>query len=251
VTERVRLHKLLAERGVASLRASERLIAEGRVTVNGRVVSAPGSSALPEDRIEVDGEPVRPKAGPRHLMLNKPPGVLSTASDDRDRRTVVDLADVDERMYPVGRLDMDSEGLVLLTNDGVLAQRLTHPRYGVHKRYEVQVRGKASEGDLRRLLDGVELHDGYSKPLDARVLRRTPSTTTLLLTMGEGRKRQVRRMLHAIGFEVLRLRRIGLGPLKLGNLPPGWTRPLTAGEVAALRAVVGLGGAQKPKQRRR
>ena len=241
MSEPVRLHKLLAEMGVASRRASERLIAEGRVSVNGQKVTSPGASALPEDRIEVDGKPVDARPAYRYILLNKPPGVLSTAHDDRERETVVDLVDTKERLYPVGRLDLDSEGLMLLTNDGELAQRIMHPRYNVHKVYRVDVGGHFTEGHLEMLRSGVMLDDGLSKPLDVRVLRRSSSKATLLITLGEGRKRQVRRTLQRLGLDVLRLVRVGLGPLSLAGLPSGEQRELLPDEARALRRSVGLG----------
>ncbi len=236
----VRLHKLLARMGVASLRASERLIREGRVTVNGEVVRTPGASALPTDVIAVDGRIVTPQAHREYVMLNKPKGVLSTARDERGRRTVLDLVESGQRLYPVGRLDRDSEGMMLLTNDGELAHRLTHPRYGVHKRYTVEVRGDLSEERLRELRQGVRLEDGPSRPLEVRVLERSEQSATLSVTMGEGRKRQVRRTLEALGLEVTRLVRVALGPLELGDLPPGAHRPLSEDEVGRLRRAAGL-----------
>lgn len=240
MTEPVRLHKLLARMGVASLRASERLISEGRVSVNGAVVTAPGVVAMPEDNIEVDGRPLTRRATRRYFLVNKPEGVLSTTHDERGRRTVVDLLPVRERLYPVGRLDLDSQGLMLITDDGELANRLQHPRYGVHKEYEVEVQGPFTNADLARLRRGVELEDGPSRPLRARVLRHTPDRSALSVTMGEGRKRQIRRTLEALGFRTLRLTRIRLGDLRLDSLQPAEYRELSPSDARALRRAVGL-----------
>ncbi|MDP9353346.1 MAG: rRNA pseudouridine synthase [Chloroflexota bacterium] len=236
----MRLHKLLARQGVASLRASERLIAEGRVRVNGVVVNAPGAVAEPEDDIRVDGRLVTASPTLRYFLLNKPRGVVSTASDEMGRETVLDLLPTRERVYPVGRLDRDSEGLMLLTNDGSLAERLMHPRYGAHKQYRVEVEGGISEQQLARLRAGVQLEDGLSRPLETKLLHRTTERSTLLLTLGEGRNRQVRRTLEALGLRVLSLVRLRLGPLDLRGLQSGRTRELSAQEVRDLRQAVGL-----------
>jgi 23S rRNA pseudouridine2605 synthase len=240
VTQPIRLHKLLARTGVASLRASERLIAAGRVRVNGAVVSAPGAVARPEDEITVDGRWVSAAPALRYVLLNKPPDVLSTASDELGRTTVLDLVRTRERLYPVGRLDRDSEGLMLLTNDGELAERLTHPRYGAHKVYRVDVEGALSPEQLRRLRAGVMLEDGVSRPLSVGLEARSVERSTLLIALGEGRNRQVRRTLEALGMRVLRLVRVRLGPLVLGDLPPGGTRDLAAHDIRRLRGSVGL-----------
>jgi len=242
VNEPIRLHKLLAQMGVASRRAAERMIAEGRVSVNGRIVNTPGAMASPEDEIRVDGKLVRqqPQMRYRYILLNKPAGVLSTAKDERGRKTVIDLLGQSNRIYPVGRLDKDSEGLMLLTNDGELAQRITHPRYGVHKQYMVEVEGYFSDRSLQDLLQGVELEDGFSKPLDAKIISRSRDKSKLLITMGEGRKRQVRRTLAALGYKVKRLTRVALGPLSLGNLKPGEYRELSDQEAKWLRSQLGL-----------
>lgn len=226
--------------GVASLRAAEQMIAAGRVRVNGLLVTAPGSTASPGDEITVDGRPVRPQDRHRYVLLNKPRGVVSTAHDERGRKTVLDLIDSVQRLFPVGRLDRDSEGLILLTNDGGLAARLTHPRYGVPKVYEVTVAGHAKEEHLRRLTEGVELEDGPARAIDVRVVGSSGSGAVLAVTMAEGRKREVRRMLSAVGLPVQRLRRVALGPLTLGGLPTGQSRDLTAAEVDLLRNAAGM-----------
>ena len=231
-----RLSKILAEAGLASRRGSERLIAEGRVAVNGETVTAQGTTADPaRDRIAVDG---RPLAGPepkRYLLLNKPPGYLTSRSDPRGRPVVLDLVREERfRLFPVGRLDFDAEGLLLLTNDGDLAQRLLHPRFGMRRVYEVEVQGHVSAPELPRWERGVTLTDGPAKPSEVRILRRTRDTTWLRLVFSEGRYREVKRFCQALGHRVVRLRRVQFGPLRLGRLAPGAVRPLTSSELARL-----------------
>lgn len=237
----MRLHKLLAHRGVASRRASERLIAEGRVTVNGRQVTEPGTLASPEDEIKVDGRIVTASEEPVYIMLNKPRGILSTARDERERETVVGMLGTTQRLYPVGRLDKDSEGLILLTNDGELANRLTHPGYGVHKTYKVEVSGHFDDAQLTSLRNGVRLEDGISRPRQATILSRAPGRTILSIEMGEGRKRQIRRTLSELGADVIGLIRTAIGPLELGELRSGEHRELTPVELERLRRAAGLG----------
>ena len=240
-----RLQKYLARCGVASRRAAERLIAEGAVTVNGEVVDEMGRQVDPElDRVEVNGRPVRPPAAMVYLAVNKPPGVVTTARDPFGRPTVMDLVPRVGRLYPVGRLDADSEGLLLMTNDGELANRLMHPRYGCEKEYRALVQGQPDEGALDRLRRGVELEDGpaAAEVEPERGSAAPPGRSWLRVTLREGRKRQVRRMLAAVGCSVERLQRVRIGPLELGGLPPGASRPLSRGEVAALRAWTGVRG---------
>jgi len=231
-----RLSKILAEAGLASRRGSERLIAEGRVTVNGETVTAQGTAADPaRDRITVDG---RPLAGPepkRYLLLNKPRGYLTSRSDPRGRPVVLDLVREERfRLFPVGRLDFDAEGLLLLTNDGDLAQRLLHPRFGMRRVYEVEVQGRVSAPELPRWERGAMLSDGLAKAVEVRLLRRTQATTWLRLVFSEGRYREVKRFCLALGHRVVRLRRVQFGPLRLGRLAPGAVRPLTSSELARL-----------------
>ncbi|HLH46759.1 MAG TPA: pseudouridine synthase [Acidimicrobiales bacterium] len=229
-TEGPRLQKLLAERGFGSRRASEELIAAGRVTVNGERAVL-GRRVDPEhDRVEVDGVPVATRPGLVHYLLNKPVGVLSTASDPEGRPTVVQLVPPEPRVYPVGRLDADTEGLLLLTNDGDLAYRLSHPRFGVEKEYLAQVRGRVSPGAVRRLREGVALEDGVTAPARATLV----APGVLRIVIHEGRNRQVRRMCDAVGHPVQRLVRVRLGPLRDQGLPPGAWRALEPGEVRAL-----------------
>jgi 23S rRNA pseudouridine2605 synthase len=228
----MRLAKYLAHAGIASRRAAERLIAEGRVTLGGRPVLDPATDVGEEDDIAVDGERVRGAESHLVYALNKPAGVVSTAHDPQGRRIVTALVATRARLYPVGRLDADTTGLILLTNDGELAHRLTHPRFGVGKTYRATVaRPPVGDRALRALRHGVTLDDGPTAP--ARARRLAPDTVEL--TIREGRKRQVRRMLEAVGHPVRRLERIAFGPLALGSLGPGEHRRLAATEVERLR----------------
>src|SRR4051794_13537159 len=223
----MRLAKHLAHAGGASRRAAEALIAEGRIAVDGAVVTDPARDVTGGEAIALDGEAIG-GGGPRVVYaVNKPAGVVSTARDTHGRRTVVDLVATAQRLYPVGRLDADSTGLILLTNDGELAHALTHPSFEVPKTYRVRVAGRPSERALRALREGVVLEDGMTAP--ARVRR--VSAHELELTIHEGRKRQVRRMIEAIGDRVLELRRVAFGPLRLGDLGAGRHRRLSAAEV--------------------
>lgn len=233
-----RLSKILAEAGLASRRGSERLLAEGRVAVNGQVVTAQGSAADPErDRITVDGRLLRAPEPKRYVLLNKPRGYLTTRIDPRGRPVVLDLVrDERVRLFPVGRLDFDAEGLLLLTNDGDLAQRLLHPRFGMRRVYEVEVEGRVGVAELPRWARGVTLRDGPAKASEVRLLGRTRDTTWLRLSFAEGRYREVKRFCQALGHRVVRLRRVQFGPLRLGRLALGATRPLTSAELARLGA---------------
>ena len=233
-----RLHKVMARAGVASRRACETLIAEGRVTVNG-TTAAVGDRAEPSDRIEVDGAVVTWDPALVHYLVNKPAGVLSAASDDRGRRCVTDLVPRATRVYPVGRLDADSEGLIIVTNDGELTHRLSHPSWGVEKEYLVHVDGVPARGALAQLRSGVELDDGPTAPAVVSM----PQPSMLRIVIHEGRNRQIRRMCDAIGHPVLRLVRTRIGPLTDPALGPGEHRPLTADEVRELhRAAQRSGG---------
>ncbi len=229
----MRLAKYLASCGLASRRACESIIGSGRVTVGGEVVTDPARDVSAQDIVAVDGRPAAPASELAVYMLNKPPGVVSTARDTHGRPTVVSLVSSDLRLYPIGRLDADTTGLILLTNDGALAHRLTHPRFEVPKTYRALVAGgPISEDGLRALREGVELDDGRTAPAEVR--RVAPDT--LELTIHEGRKRQVKRMCEVVGHPVLELTRIRFGPLELGDLSPGDSRRLSAQELAALRA---------------
>lgn len=234
-----RLNKILAEAGLASRRSAERLIAEGRVAVNGRAVTTQGTTADPaRDRITVDGRPLPAVEPKRYLLLNKPRGFLTSHGDPRGRPVVLDLVKHERvRLFPVGRLDFDAEGLLLLTNDGALAQRLLHPRFGVARIYEVEVEGRVTAADLPRWGRGVMLNDGVARAADVRLLGRGRETTRLRLVFTEGRYREVKRFCRALGHRVVRLRRIEFGPLRLGSLAPGATRVLTAAELASLNVL--------------
>jgi 23S rRNA pseudouridine2605 synthase len=227
-----RLQKVMARIGVGSRRVCEELIADGRVTVNGEVPVLGRRVDPSADRVELDGVPLPVRPGLVHYLVNKPAGVVSTAEDTHGRPTVVALVPDDTRVYPVGRLDMDSEGLVIVTNDGELTHRLTHPSFGVPKEYLVEVEGQPSAGAVRRLREGVELDDGPTAP--ARVAVVAP--TLLRMVIHEGRNRQVRRMCEAVGHPVVRLVRTRIGPLADPSLGPGSYRPLSFDEVRSLSA---------------
>jgi 23S rRNA pseudouridine2605 synthase len=239
---RERLHVVLAHAGVASRRAAEQMIREHRVRVNGTIAAEMGTQVDPaRDRIEVDGQPLRTgraRVAHHYVALNKPLGVVSTAHDPEGRRTVVDLVGARHRLYPVGRLDIDSEGLVLLSDDGDLTFRLTHARYGVEKEYHALVR--CTDPDMRALTAGVTLDDGPARAVRANVLRRLHDGAWVRVVLHEGRNRQVRRMLDAIGCPVVRLKRVRIGPQELGPMELGAHRSLSSREVAALRQSVGL-----------
>jgi 23S rRNA pseudouridine2605 synthase len=235
-----RLQKALARAGVGSRRASEDLIRDGRVRVNGRVATVGDRVDVARDRVEVDGALVALDPGLRYLALNKPAGVVTTLHDPQGRPHLSAFVQDGERVFPVGRLDRDTEGLLLLTNDGELANRLMHPRYGVEKEYLAEVKGTPSGRELARLLTGVTLIDGPARALGARVVQRAGGRAAVRLVMGEGRKREVRRMLSAVGLPVLRLVRLRVGPVRLGRLPPGEVRDLSSAEVRELFRAVGM-----------
>ena len=224
-----RLAKFLAHAGVASRRAAEELIAKGRVKVDGEPVTDPARDVSGEDEVAVDGVAVAAEAHETWL-LNKPRGVVSTAKEPGRRRAVTDLVDSTARLYPVGRLDADSRGLILLSNDGELANRLTHPRFEVSKTYRVKLRRPPAERDLEQLRRGIELEDGLTAP--AQVKR--GGEKLLEITIHEGRNRQVRRMAEAIGNEAVELERVRLGSLELGSLAEGEARRLSSDEVKRL-----------------
>ncbi len=237
-----RLQKLLARAGVGSRRHNESLIREGRVTVNGRIATL-GERADPSvDRVEVDGQPVE-LARSVYIMLNKPRNVLSSTEDElgQERRTVRDLVDVPGHLYPVGRLDRNSLGLILLTNDGALAHQLSHPRFEHKKTYRVKVEGRPNGETLRRWRQGVELDGKKTLPAQISVESETADSTWLRIVLREGRKRQIRRVAALLGHPVQALIRTRLGPLALSDLPLGQWRHLTPGEVAALRRAVRRG----------
>ena len=232
----MRLAKYLATAGVASRRASEELVRTGRVSVDGETVLDPARDVGAVDAVAVDGRTVSPARERVVYALNKPPGVVSTARDPQGRPTVVTLVPQTERLYPVGRLDIDTTGLILLTNQGELAHRLTHPSFEVPKTYRAVLGGPAlEERALRALREGIELEDGRTSPAKVRRV----SADTLEITIHEGRKRQVKRMCEAVGHPVKRLERVAFGPLELGDLARGRWRRLTDVEIEELMAAAG------------
>lgn len=234
-----RLQKILARAGLGSRRACEELIADGRVTVDGEVARL-GRRADPRtQRIELDGVAVVVNDEFVYHLLNKPVGTVSTVSDTHGRPTVVELVPDEPRVFPVGRLDTDTEGLLLLTNDGELTQLLTHPSHGVVKTYLAEVRGIPSSAAINALQRGVQLDDGVTAPATARIVQRGRGTAAIELGLHEGRNRQVRRMCEAVGYPVVRLVRTRIGPVYDDHLPPGASRPLTKAEVRALYEAAG------------
>ncbi|HET9271885.1 MAG TPA: pseudouridine synthase [Vicinamibacterales bacterium] len=264
-----RLQKILSQAGVASRRAAERLIADGRVTLNGKTVSEMGTKADAEtDDIRVDGRRLHAPERKRYILLNKPAGYVSTRSDPQRRRTVIDLlVGVREYVYPVGRLDYDTEGLLLLTNDGDLAARLTHPRHGVERCYEARVAGMPDADALRQLREGIPLDGRRTLPAEATLLNArgredgrpkglqlregTRREGVVQLTIREGRNRQVRRMLEAVGHPVRELTRTRIGPLSDRRLKPGAWRDLTPEEITTLRALANRPAPTRPPRRSR
>jgi 23S rRNA pseudouridine2605 synthase len=232
-----RLQKLIAQAGIASRRAAETLIEQGRVTVNGKRATLGEKADPARDDIRVDGVRLHIESARIYVLLNKPMGIVTTvhAQDQEQRRTVRDLVPVKEYLYPVGRLDADSEGLVLMTNDGELAQKLTHPRYEHPKVYEVALRGSVSDEALNIWRRGVVLDDGPTKPAEIRLLSRDNNATWIRITMQEGRKRQIRRIANTLGYPVTRLIRVQFDTLVLGVLEPGQWRYLTDAEIKALQ----------------
>jgi 23S rRNA pseudouridine2605 synthase len=245
-----RLQKILAAAGLGSRRACEELILAGRVEVDGRVVTRLGSKANPaRQSIRVDGVPL---ARPRHVyfMVHKPQGVVSTSRDPAGRPRVIDLVPYDGRLFTVGRLDLSSEGLILVTNDGELANRLTHPRYGVEKTYHVEIAGTMDPQELDRLRRGVHLAEGLAHVVRARVKHQYSHSTLLEIVLAEGRNREIRRILARAGHKVLRLKRVALGPLRLAELQSGAVRPLTHVEVRQLKAAARAGRRDRPSHQR-
>lgn len=232
----MRLQKYLAACGVASRRASEKLIAEGRVSVDGTVITEMGTQVEEGQRVCVDGKPVQPEAQKHYLMYHKPAGEVTTAHDPEGRATVLDrFKDYPVRLYPVGRLDYDSEGLLLLTNDGDLTERMLHPSREVDKVYLARVSNVVTPQEARRLERGVMVDGRMTSHAKAKILSQQNLFTDMLITIHEGRNRQVRKMVEQIGHQVVMLRRIRFGPLKLGDLPRGMWRPLTDEELNQLR----------------
>jgi 23S rRNA pseudouridine2605 synthase len=242
-----RLNKVLAHAGVGSRRHCEDLITAGRVSVDGRTVRELGTRVDPaEQRVCVDGRPIRTER-PAYWLVHKPRGYISSSHDPAGRPLVLDLApQISQRVYTVGRLDESSEGLILLTNDGDLAYRLLHPRFGVEKTYLVQVAGSPTADDLQQLLKGVWLSDGHVRARKVKRLKGQGTSTWLRVVLSEGKNREIRRMLARLGHKVLRLRRIALGPVELGELPLGKARRLSPEEVEALRGAATPGRQEEP-----
>lgn len=223
-----RLQKYMAHAGIASRRKSEDIIQQGRVKVNGRSVTSPGTKIDPvKDEVEVDGEVIT-REEKVYIILNKPTGYVTTVSDPHNRKTVLDLIEnLEQRIYPVGRLDYDSSGLLLLTNDGQLTYKLTHPSHEIEKTYRVTVRSRIKDLELKKLEKGVKLEDGLTAPARVKLLSRREQKTVFNITIHEGRNRQIRRMTKYLGYEVQELKRIAIGNLQLNNLKEGEYRFLT------------------------
>jgi len=235
-----RLQRVLAGRGVASRRASEEMIKAGRIAVNGQTVTELGTRVDPvHDEIRVDGKVLRGQR-PRYILLNKPSGFITTVQDERQRWTVMDLIDVQERIYPVGRLDRDTQGLLLLTNDGNLANRVMHPRYGMTKEYHVFTTTRPTSAQLQKIKDGIRIAGRLVVPDECRLLRETGEGIVIKVVLHEGIYHVVRQMMATVGIEVDRLRRVRLGPLTIQGIPSGSWRDLTAPELLQLFEAVGL-----------
>lgn len=239
--EKIRIQKMIADSGVCSRRKAEELISRGRVKLNGHPVKL-GDKCGFKDIITIDGERlyIPKKKSFRYIIMNKPRGYVTTVSDELDRRCVMDLLDdVEDRVYPVGRLDRNSEGLLLFTNDGEFANSIMHPSRHISKTYRVTVRPDISDEQLIQLSEGVEIDGKRTLPATVIVKDKQPGRVVLLMTIKEGRNRQIRKMCEAVGLEVARLRRTSIGPIKLGMLKPGTYRDLTAEELRAIRNAIG------------
>ena len=234
MTEKMRINKYLSSLGVASRREVDRLVNEGLIVVNGEPATS-GMKVSDTDEIEVRGKIIESSKEEKvYFIMNKPKGVISAAKDDRGRKTVVDMVDTPERIYPIGRLDLDTTGLILLTNDGDLFNRIIHPRSTVYKSYFVVVKGEVSDQSLEELASGVELEDGTTLPARVRVVKNTSRSTSLVIEIREGRNRQIRRMCSAVGHPVYELKREKIGKLEIRDLAEGKYRELTAEEVEYL-----------------
>jgi pseudouridine synthase len=239
-----RLQKILSRAGLASRREAERWILEGRVAVNGTVIRKLGSQADPKtDSIKVDGKRIKPAVAPRYFAFHKPPGIITTLNDPQKRPDLtpfIEKLGSKHRVFPVGRLDFNSAGLLLLTNDGELARRLAHPRFGAKKVYHVKLSACPTEEDLALLRKGIRLEDGVSAPARARVLEKLRKNAWVEIEIHEGRNREVRRIFAALGYFVEKLIRVRIASVALGLLRPGEIRPLSQGEIKTLKAAVGL-----------
>ena len=232
----MRLEKFLSESGIASRRDAKKYISAGRVSVNGERVLIPGTHIDPQDaEITFDDEPIRGKPNRIYLMLNKPAGYVTTVRDERGRPTVMELvSDISERIYPVGRLDVDTEGLLLMTNDGDFAHRILHPSHETQKTYIAWVEGKPNQRAIQRLREGIEIEEGTITSAKVNQIGKREGQTQFKVVIHEGKKRQIRRMFHAISHDVVHLKRVGIGPLSLGQLAVGKYRPLTPTEIESL-----------------
>lgn len=249
MSEPERLQKVMANAGVASRRASEKLITDGRVRVDGQIVRELGTKVDPTTaKIEVDGRTIGAQRV-RYIMLNKPSGYITTLSDERGRRTVADLVEVPERVVPIGRLDRPTQGLLLFTNDGELANRVMHPRYSIDKEYLVQTDGFPPPEVVQRLREGIALDGDPIVPEEVRPMRESEDGLILKVVIQEGRNRIVRRMFEAVNYPVLRLVRTRVGPIQLGTLPRGAWRDLTEGEIALLAEAVNMSEQPEPQRR--
>lgn len=230
--ERMRLQKFLAESGVASRRKAEEMIRNGRVKVNGVIVAEMGVKVSQSDAVEVDGKRVEPETRKVYIMLHKPVGFVTTVTDQFERKTVLDLVrDIRERVYPAGRLDYDTSGLLILTNDGDFAYRLTHPKHEVEKVYIAELRGMPDEEDMAKFRHGLKIEDYITAPADITIIKKNKETSIARILIHEGRNRQVRKMCEAIGHPVISLKRTAIGRVKLGELPSGQWRYLTDEEI--------------------
>lgn len=232
----IRLQKFLADAGVASRRKCEELIAQGRVEVDGRAVSAPGTKVIGNETITVDGKEVKTDRKKVYILLNKPVGYISSARDQFSRKTVLDLVDtVNERIYPVGRLDYDTSGLILLTNDGEFANLMMHPSHETEKVYRAVVKGKLGDDEIKMLQDGIAINGYVTSPAKVRVTETGRSDSTVEITIHEGRNRQVRHMFEALNHPVLHLKRVAIGPVKISGLEEGKWRYLSRNELEEIR----------------
>lgn len=236
-SEKIRLQKLLANLGLASRRVIEEMIVGGRIVVNGKVAVL-GDKANSEDTIEIDGEKLVLDVETKTFLLNKPLGVISTAKDEQGRQTVVDLIETNLRLFPIGRLDARTSGLILVSNDGDLTYKLTHPKFGVEKKYVTRITGQINNANVEILRNGVELEDGITAKAKVRVLAKKSEETLLEIAIHEGRNRQIRRMIDAIGHEVIDLTRVQIGPISDKNLRPGEYRELTVAEIHSLYSAI-------------
>ena len=236
VNEKMRLEKFLSESGIASRRDAKKYISTGRVTVNGKRVLIPGTHIAPhQDEIIFDGVPIRGKPKQIYLMLNKPAGYVTTVRDERGRPTVMALVrEIPERIYPIGRLDLDTEGLLLMTNDGDFAHKILHPSHEIQKTYIAWVEGQPNRREIQRLREGIEIEARTTTSAKINQIGKREGETQFRIVIHEGKKRQIRRMFHAIGHDVLHLKRVGIGSMSLGRLSIGKYRPLTPTEIASL-----------------